>query len=619
MNILHLSDIHFGRNYPEYGLKDNFAKHDEIIDGIIEKIKELPDDLKPEHIVVTGDIAWHATSKEFTEAYAFFDKLLNACNLSGNNISFCVGNHDVDIRYSCIDEILNDYDIAKIDEYYKYENNNIFEPSIYAYDTFCKYLGVIPYSYPIGNKRNYSYSVGYKDVVFSDGKKIRLIGLNTCLLYMNKGISEDKMWMGQEQIKTLMEYKILPADDEINYTIVLYHHSDRFLHPNETSSYDGRRATLPLVQSYADLLLCGHTESGENIKMNRQAGGGTIISSGASYYSDDHKNSFSMLYLNEIKKGIAFIPYVYENGQWQDLDYSMEPLKLRKGLMMPPQNTKIENTVLLVEGDGESYKIKNSIYEVEFDGEKYHSSNRADVMNYFGFKGTWDENGIGEFDIFPSSRWYDYLPAIETYRKFADFLEKHKNDETMHYCFLDKDGKVLYEEKGSLSFRYISCEEEVYDKLKKIADYYHVYLHVPDKLTKKEEKNASILIDLAKTNITKAFKAPAKVEMDVDLKVLEEIYAKSETGTIFIRSKITYDIALLGANINLRDVTVIAGPYLIDREDLKKKIDSFCEGDVRKVQLDAKEDMNAKLVKGIGQGYMDYTVEVPDLYVEVEE
>ena len=44
MNILHLSDIHFGRNYPEYGLKESFEHHDEILDGIIHEMEAMDED-----------------------------------------------------------------------------------------------------------------------------------------------------------------------------------------------------------------------------------------------------------------------------------------------------------------------------------------------------------------------------------------------------------------------------------------------------------------------------------------------------------------------------------------------------------------------------------------------
>ena len=46
MNILHLSDIHFGRNYPEYGLNESFEHHDEILDGIIHEMETMDDTLK---------------------------------------------------------------------------------------------------------------------------------------------------------------------------------------------------------------------------------------------------------------------------------------------------------------------------------------------------------------------------------------------------------------------------------------------------------------------------------------------------------------------------------------------------------------------------------------------
>ena len=77
MNILHLSDIHFGRNYPCYNIKDNFAKHDVILDELIQVIDQLDENLKPEHIVFTGDIVWHGKSAEYNEALTWFKKLLS--------------------------------------------------------------------------------------------------------------------------------------------------------------------------------------------------------------------------------------------------------------------------------------------------------------------------------------------------------------------------------------------------------------------------------------------------------------------------------------------------------------------------------------------------------------
>lgn len=87
MNILHLSDIHFGRNYPEYGQKDKFDDKEKILEELIELIAGIDKKMQPEHIVVTGDIAWWGKKKDFDEALEWFQRLLKATGLTGKNIT----------------------------------------------------------------------------------------------------------------------------------------------------------------------------------------------------------------------------------------------------------------------------------------------------------------------------------------------------------------------------------------------------------------------------------------------------------------------------------------------------------------------------------------------------
>ena len=72
--ILHLSDIHFGRNYSEYNEDGVFDRKELILEELIECISKM--DKKPEHIIVTGDIAWWGKEKDFNEALKWFEKLL---------------------------------------------------------------------------------------------------------------------------------------------------------------------------------------------------------------------------------------------------------------------------------------------------------------------------------------------------------------------------------------------------------------------------------------------------------------------------------------------------------------------------------------------------------------
>lgn len=113
-----------------------------------------------------------------------------------------------------------------------------------------------------------------------------------------------------------MPYGILPKGKECKYSIALMHHAERFLHPNEICEYDNRSTTLPLLMKNVDLVLCGHTETGGVLVLRTQEGGGRILTAGATYYNDEHPNSFSILYILDKGEGIAMELYLY-NGKWE--------------------------------------------------------------------------------------------------------------------------------------------------------------------------------------------------------------------------------------------------------------------------------------------------------------
>lgn len=55
MVILHLSDIHFGRDNPEYKVKGVFQNKKQILQELMVSIRD--NSIKPDHIIVTGDMA----------------------------------------------------------------------------------------------------------------------------------------------------------------------------------------------------------------------------------------------------------------------------------------------------------------------------------------------------------------------------------------------------------------------------------------------------------------------------------------------------------------------------------------------------------------------------------
>ena len=95
MNLFHLSVIHFGRDKDPRLEKEDFTNKDKILDELIQTMKTISPENKPDHVLVTGDIAWKGKKQEFDEALVWFRRLLEILDLSGKDISFCVGNHDI--------------------------------------------------------------------------------------------------------------------------------------------------------------------------------------------------------------------------------------------------------------------------------------------------------------------------------------------------------------------------------------------------------------------------------------------------------------------------------------------------------------------------------------------
>ena len=587
MNILHLSDIHFGRNHPRYRIRDSFEKHDQILDELLALLAGLDDAKKPEHIMFTGDIAWRGQKDEFDEALVFFRRLLAAVGLTGKDISFCAGNHDVERNYRCIGmRLSNDTGILN-DEFYRYENTHLFEPVIRQYNEFCRALGVEPYAYPVGNELNYSYTAGYKDVCCRDGSTLRIVSFNTSMLACQK-VSSDKLWLGKTQIESLEDYGIIPAPADIAYTISLFHHSDRFLHPDETSTYEDRQAPLPILIDETDLSLCGHSESGGKPRLTQQYGGGRVLMGGATYYCDTHQNAFSMLYITPEDKGLKIAPYIYSDG-WKAYNFTEKRERRSVSRRMPPMGTSYQNLKLICRGK-KDYVIPVGDLE-ELDGRL---TNRRDFMSCF-------EIGYdGRLTVSLRQKLSHSLDAITQYREF---------------CAADYDSFELLTEDGNTVFRTDRAEvgpapeydEELLQKLRVISDFYGVKLTLPDEFEEDDFRSIGFLYRLATEGKDVHVSNSGDRTVTVDKAKLQEIYEKAleQNNRVYLLRDESHQVRLLRVDIPLRNTAHGRGPYHLDLEDVRYKLESFREGDTRTVTFYAEPDNKTIFVLN-KEGHRDY-------------
>lgn len=98
VTLLHISDMQFGKFHRYAEGKDGLHNpHDTLTARLIDDLKHLAEhnDVRPDLIICTGDLAEWGMAKEFTDAFAFLAKLCDHYSLPRSRCVVVPGNHDV--------------------------------------------------------------------------------------------------------------------------------------------------------------------------------------------------------------------------------------------------------------------------------------------------------------------------------------------------------------------------------------------------------------------------------------------------------------------------------------------------------------------------------------------
>ena len=621
MVILHLSDIHFGRNNPEYNVRGEFSNKKAILQELITSIKD--NTIKPDHILVTGDIAWYGKKQDFDEALIWFKELLKATNLSGENITFCPGNHDVNRSYGNYKTDIKYTQITAIDEIYNYDCVHKMEAPLCNYDRFCESLGVMPYHYPKNGKWEASYSIGYKDISSPSGEVFRIVSFNSALLSFVKGFPDDQMLIGQPQVIELLNQNII-SENRNCFTIAIFHHAERFLHTHEICEYDYRYATLPLLRRYVDLVLCGHTETGGIPVLYRQMGGAKMLTGGAAYYSDDHANSYSLVIVaDNCKKpkehDICFMPFTYsiERGWYHNVQKEHSSEKSNIAINEPTINCRAEFELRLEYEDQRlSIPMKSvSVYT--------HENNTATLNNYEDVcrnldivcSGPTDKPGTSNVSIKIAHTKESSVEALLMQQKVFSFLNRAtKAQNGSSFKIIASTGSII------LSGDSIRCEEKIDEegidfltRLRKVELHYDLLFQRPD--DNSEYRKVDVLNDIIDFGYTTAFKAIPGLET----------YSSNRNqlfkfGLIAMRNKPVYILhrgkfrcRLYGNDFSLGEATVLMGPYTTKGSRAFRKAFTFFKDDQRKIQLTLSKNSICYIITD------ETRVNIPDMLSELGE
>lgn len=593
MIFLHLSDIHFGRDNPQYKVRGEFTKKKEILWDLLASIRD--NKMKPDHIIVTGDVAWFGKKKDFDEALIWFKELLRVTNLSGSDITFCPGNHDVNRGYGNYKTDIDHRNIETLDRVYQYEYVHRMESPLYNYEKFCEALGVLPYHYPKADKWEASYAIGYKDICLRNSEVFRIVSFNTALLSFVKKYPDDQMLIGQPQVMKLLEHNLI-GDSRDHFTIALFHHAERFLHTNEICEYDHRYATLPLLRRYVDLVLCGHTETGGIPVLYKQIGGAEMLTGGAAYYSDDHANAYSMVIVPDNwpegkEREVLLYPFTYsaENG-WHHNKSKALPTGYGSIVAEKPTFNCRADFQLVLSYDDQIMSIPMKCVSVYIrEDNTAVLSNSEDVCRNLDIRcsGPTDKPGTSNVSISIAHIKENSVEALLTRESVFRFLNRATNAVNgSAFKIVDATGNVV------LSGENINCNEEIEDegidfltKLRKIELEYDLLFQCPK--DNAEYMKVDVLSDFIEHGYTSAFKAIQGFETySADKKQLLKIGVLSLLNRpVYVLHRGNFRCRLYGNDFSLGKATVLMGPYTTKGSGSIRKAITFASDDKRKINM----------------------------------
>lgn len=267
---MHLSDLHVsGEDW----------QRDDVLDALARDLPELLADreLRPDLLLVTGDVATHGRREEYDGAQAVLERIAGTLGLEPAEHVFMVpGNHDVDrshiggmarLHHLALVQLPADALSETLSELLGHaEELGLYGARLREWCAFTeRFLGPARAVTPERPWRS--------DVVAVRGLRVGVLSL--CTAWASGSDREHgKLLLGERQLRdTLVEVR----NGGAGLVMALMHHPPSWLHPEEHSSIRGR------LEREVDVLLHGHTHEAHSAVQTAAGSTHATLGSGAAY------------------------------------------------------------------------------------------------------------------------------------------------------------------------------------------------------------------------------------------------------------------------------------------------------------------------------------------------
>jgi hypothetical protein len=274
VNILHLSDLHFGR-------KDK-ASQSIIVEYFLDDLRRLADsEWHPNFVIFSGDIVNDPDNVSYGEVIgSLFLPIMGILNISTEHYAFCPGNHDVSRKYLIENADLhrgylgihNDVSLG-LRHLDTNINHEYFIRKCFQFFAFLKEFGIEP-------TNPYFWSVPIP------GSTLSTLSINS-VLYSSAGLN------GTSDNQHLY-FPIAALDDALKRkeklkTIAVMHHPLEWLNERCRPDID------LLIQNRSDFLLFGHVHAAAPSFRKGTSGQAIYLQSGALYDYRNFYNGYSVI------------------------------------------------------------------------------------------------------------------------------------------------------------------------------------------------------------------------------------------------------------------------------------------------------------------------------------
>jgi 3',5'-cyclic AMP phosphodiesterase CpdA len=279
---LHLSDFHF-RAGAQHVWNENI-----VLDALLDDVRSrmAGDGLRPDFVVVSGDLAFSGQPAEYDLAGKFFDELLQATGLGKERLFLVPGNHDVDRRAisrgaQAVTDALDARDAANAILSTPGDRQLVLA-RFQGYAAFVNgYLaGHLPF-----NDEGYYY-VKTLDLA---GQRLALLGLNSAWVAASDQDKAQGLLLGERQTRTALR----EADGaDATLKLALLHHPLDWLREFDQNDSGA------LLLDRCDFLLHGHLHQTATAQLTSPDGAATILACGACYKTRESPNMYNWVRLD---------------------------------------------------------------------------------------------------------------------------------------------------------------------------------------------------------------------------------------------------------------------------------------------------------------------------------